>query len=153
LSGPRIWSKKKKMEISSDENFWAELDEEKCPCQGTGWAEAIHEMVQCPLHFKGQLHPETQALLFDEPKRLKEEERKSLISFQIEKTKEKIAELEAELRQQRYQLHMLELDLINRTPTVKMKVVIPPAGRPSKPLELDLGELCETNESSPSKKP
>jgi hypothetical protein len=74
---------------------------------------------ECLIHYEGQLHPETQALLLDEPKRLTEEERKSRLQFQIKETRECIADLQGSLKEQQKRLVKLELELINRTATVK----------------------------------
>ena len=106
---------------------WAELDEHKCACQGTGWAAITPEKsVECPIHFEGQLHPQTLALLFDEPDRMAEEERKSRLRFQIRESQRKIADLQKQLRTEQERQVKLELELINRTPTVRaIQVVVP----------------------------
>lgn len=107
---------------------WAELDENRCACHGCGWAEVSKdEWVECPIHFEGQLHPDTQALLFDEPDRLAEEERKARLRFQIKESQSKINEAQQLLHSQQAKLKQLELELINRTPTVRaMQAVVPP---------------------------
>ncbi len=106
---------------------WAELDEHKCACQGTGWADITPEKaVECPIHFEGQLHPQTLALLFDEPNRMAEEERKSRLRFQIRESQRKVVELQRQLKMEHERQLKLELELINRTPTVRaIQVVVP----------------------------
>lgn|SRR6185369_3426019 len=105
-----------------DVTIWAELDEETCPCSGSGWCMR-EEWEQCFLHYCGQLHPMSRELLLDDPKQLREEERKSQVRWQIEQVKESITQLQVQLRQEQYQVQMLELELINRTPTVRMPAV------------------------------
>jgi hypothetical protein len=106
---------------------WAELDEHICACRGTGWAErGGGHLVECPIHFQGQLHPETKALLFDEPDRMSEEERKSGLRFQIRETQAKIAHHQGQLKIEQAKLVKLELELINRTPTVKAMTAVKP---------------------------
>jgi len=122
---------------------WAELDEDKCACHGCGWAEVSKdEWVECPLHFEGQLHPDTQALLLDEPERLVEEERKSRLRFQIREARAKIVLAQEQLKEEQSKLARLELELINRTPTVKaMRAVVPPPlPIPSEPKPFELTE-------------
>lgn len=106
---------------------WAELDEHKCACRGLGWAEAGKDKyVECPIHYEGQLHPDTMALLLDEPDRMAAEERKAKLNYQIRESRNKIASLQAQLKTEQSKLVQLELELINRTPTVKaMQAVIP----------------------------
>jgi len=99
---------------------WVEMDEHKCRCQGFGWAEVSKDRyVECPLHFEGQLHPDTQALLLDEPNRLAEEERKARLQFYIKNGRSKIANFQKQIKMEQEKLLKLELELINRTPTVK----------------------------------
>lgn len=112
------------------------LDEDKCACHGCGWAETSQDKwVECPIHFVGQLHPNTQTLLLDEPNRLVEEERKARLRFQIRESQNKINE-------EQKKLSKLELELINRTPTVKaMKAIVPPPlPVPSEPAPFELNE-------------
>lgn len=107
--------------------FWAEMEDNHCPCGGSGWALRNFNHEECPIHFKGQLHPDSRVLLLDEPGRLKEEERRSHLRWKIAQANIKINELKAQLKQEQYTVAMLELELINRTPTTKMKVVhVPP---------------------------
>lgn len=125
------------------QHIWSELDEEHCPCQGTGWAQMSDESWEtCFLHFKGQLHPESRMLLLDDKARLQEEERRSHLRWKIEKSHNLIAELSSRLRKEQAALVQLELELINKTPTVKM-----PAIKPDAPiLVLDESELVEDND-------
>jgi hypothetical protein len=106
---------------------WAELDDDKCACHGTGWVNInADKTVECPIHFVGQLHPETQALLYDEPNRLAEEERKARLRFLIRETRNEVVELQTKLKAKQENLVKLELELINRTPTVRaIQVVVP----------------------------
>lgn len=39
--------------------YWAEEDPKNCLCYGCGWALSdVDTWHQCPIHFKGQRHPE-----------------------------------------------------------------------------------------------
>jgi hypothetical protein len=100
-----------------------ELDEDTCPCRGLGWAECGRDWVECPIHFEGQLHPESKQLLLDDLRQLREEERKSILKWKIEQSRKRIAEAQHALRAEQAALVKLELELINRTPTVKMPAV------------------------------
>lgn len=95
------------------------MDEDSCLCQGRGWAERNDKWVECPLHFEGQLHPESKQLLLDDLRQLKEEERKSILQWKIKKSREVIASLQLSIRDEHANLCKLELELINRTPTVR----------------------------------
>lgn len=107
---------------------WAQLDEKDCPCQGTGWAQVdVDQWKTCHIHFEGQLHPETRALLLDDEFLLKEEERKCRLRWQINEKKSYIADMERLAREGKEALFKLELELINRTVTVRsMPAVRPP---------------------------
>lgn len=104
-------------------NIWAELDESICPCEGNGWALIKDEWRECPLHFCGQLHPESKDLLLDDLKELAETEKSSILNWKINKAKEKVSELQAQVRQAQIELYALELELTNRTPTIKLEIV------------------------------
>jgi hypothetical protein len=109
------------------DDHWCHMDESKCPCGGQGWAEVDNgTWKECPVHFEGQLHPETRVLLLDEPAHLAEEERKSRLNYQIKTTREQIKELQGALKNQQQHLVALELELINRTATVKGMPAIRP---------------------------
>jgi hypothetical protein len=110
-------------DVVQDNSFWAELEEIDCPCQGEGWANIDDEWEACPMHFHGQLHPESRELLLDDPQLLAKSERDSILNWRIEEAKEKLSELQMQLRQAQYNLHLLELEKINKTPTVQMKAV------------------------------
>lgn len=105
--------------METKDSFWAELDEEICPCDNTGWADIDNKWEQCPIHFDGQLHPESVALLMDDPPRMEEEERKSKLHFKIGRLRLAIAETSATLKKQQEEVTKLELELVNRTPTVR----------------------------------
>jgi len=127
------------------QHIWAELEEEHCPCQGTGWAQMTDDSWEnCFLHFKGQLHPESRMLLLDDKARLQEEERRSHLRWKIEKSHLLIAELAGKLKAAQAALVQYELELINKTPTVKMSAVNPDAPI----LVLDESELLEDNDPS-----
>jgi hypothetical protein len=111
--------------VAIDPAFWAELEEKDCPCEGQGWADISGKTEQCPIHFQGQLHPDSFALLYDEPDRLREEERKSMLRWKIEQARQTITELQASLKEAQKSLVHLELELINKTPTIKMQAVNP----------------------------
>lgn len=117
---------------------WVELEEHKCLCRGLGWAEAERDKyVECPIHYEGQLHPDSMALLLDEPDRMTAEERKAKLNYQIREAKSKIISLQEQLRAEQYKLVQFELELINRTPTVKsMQAVVPEEAMPDSELEI-----------------
>jgi hypothetical protein len=100
-----------------------ELDEDDCPCRGFGWTEHGLSWKECPLHFEGQLHPESKQLLLDDLNQLHEEERKSMLRWKIEQVRRNIGTIQHTLRQEQAKLVKLELELINRTPTIKMPAV------------------------------
>ena len=106
---------------------WAELDEHRCACQGLGWAETGRDKyVECPVHYEGQLHPDTQALLLDEPARMAAEERKARLHYQIREARTKVTSFQGQIKIEQTKLAQLELELINRTPTVRaMQAVVP----------------------------
>lgn len=108
------------------DDFWSELDEKDCPCHGNGWADVNGKDETCALHFRGQLHPETQALLLDEPKRLADEERKSNLKWRISQCADKITALKSQLKLEEIELNKLTLEMINRTPTTKLHAVVVP---------------------------
>lgn len=108
------------------DNFWSELDESDCPCHGTGWADVDGKDETCALHYRGQLHPETQALLLDEPKRLAEEEKKSTLKWKISQCSDRITALKTQLKLEEIELNKLTLEMINRTPTTKLSAVVVP---------------------------
>lgn len=103
-----------------------EIDEKDCPCQGTGWSKQP-DWVECPIHHHGQLHPEAKILLLDEPGRLAEEERKSYLRWRIDQVRDFANDLTQKLRQASYELVQLELELINKTPTIpNMAAIVEP---------------------------
>lgn len=108
------------MEIDTlDVDF--EMDESMCPCLGMGWSEQKEEWKECPIHFIGQLHPNTLTLLVDEPNRLQEEVRKGFLRYRIEQQQEIITNLNNRIREASRELLQLELELINKTPTRRME--------------------------------
>jgi len=109
--------------VAQDSSFWAELEEIDCPCQGDGWANINDEWGECPIHFHGQLHPESRDLLLDDPKVLAEAERQSTLSWRLEKARHDLNELQVKVRHAQYNIHLLELEKVNRTATTKMEVV------------------------------
>jgi hypothetical protein len=99
---------------------WVELDEHNCRCHGYGWAEFSNDVwKECPIHYEGQLHPDTRALLIDDPQRLAEEARKSYLQYNLKEVRARVINLQIQLRTEQERLVTLELELINRTPTVK----------------------------------
>lgn len=103
--------------------IWAELDESVCPCSGNGWGLISDEWQECPLHFCGQLHPESKDLLLDDLKQLADAEKTSILNWKINKQRNKLAELQTEVSKAQLDLHLLELELTNRTPTTKIQVI------------------------------
>jgi len=109
-----------------------EMDCENSRC--LGWIElSTGSWAQCSIHYEGQLHPDTLALLFDEPAKLREEERKSALRFQVRQTRTLIASLQMQIKLEQQNLCRMELELINKTPTIKAM----PAVKDT-PLEIDL---------------
>jgi hypothetical protein len=109
-----------------DEQFWAELDENRCPCAGEGWAQTdIFQWKECPIHFHGQLHPESKDLLLDDPARLEEEDRKSQLRYKIASCKAAVEHYQGLIRDQQKLMVQFELELINKTVTVQMPAVNP----------------------------
>ncbi len=104
-----------------DTEFWSELEEIDCPCQGSGWGNINNEWKECAIHFEGQLHPESRDLLLDDPAGLRAAERASCLAYRINKAKEEVAELQTKLRHATYNLTLLELEQVNKTPTTKVK--------------------------------
>lgn len=100
-----------------------EPDEDTCPCGGLGWVEAGQAWHECPIHFEGQLHPESKQLLLDDLRSLQEEERKSILNWKIGQVRKRIADVQQTLRAEQATLVMLELELINRTTTIKMPAI------------------------------
>ncbi len=102
---------------------WADLDDKKCPCKGTGWAKRRNAWKQCPVHFSGQLHPESRDLLLDDPKRLKEFERRSHLEWRVSMAHTELKELQLREDKLKNQIQKLEAELINKTRTVEMEAV------------------------------
>jgi hypothetical protein len=92
---------------------------EECACDETGWDNLDGTWKECPLHFVGQLHPETRDLLLDEPGRLAEEEKKSRLQYKIKLCQTGINKLQLKLKTEQERLHKMELELVNRTVTVR----------------------------------
>jgi hypothetical protein len=105
---------------------WANLDAAQCPCDGFGWAEVdLGVWKECPIHFAGQVHPETSVLLLDEPDRLSEEIRRNKLKWQITQERDAIYDLQLALKERQAVLAKLEHDLISRTPTVRAMHAVP----------------------------
>ena len=102
-------------------NEWAQLDESDCPCEGSGWAQIdLSEWRECPIHYLGQLHPDTCTLLLDEPNRLDEEKRRALLRYEIKRGQAAVRELQKKIKLEQDRLLKLELELVNKTPTVRV---------------------------------
>lgn len=108
-----------------------------CSCDKTGWLLQLNgEWKECPTHFQGQLHPDTQTLLLDDIKNLEEEERKGHLKWLIKNQRQHIANLSQKLREAQMQLTQMELELINKTATIKLEAVkIPPEAVVEIPIE------------------
>lgn len=109
-----------------DTSFWGELEEIDCPCQGEGWANINGSWSECGIHYRGQLHPESKELLLDEPGKLAEAERASFLKWKVDAAKEEVRKLTVALQLAQNNLHLLELEQINKTPTIQMKAVVIP---------------------------
>lgn len=101
--------------------MWCHLDEKQCPCQGVGWHK-LKEWEKCFVHYRGQLHPESRQLLLDDSS-LKEEERKSYLAWLISSKKEEAEFHLKKLNELQLEVAILEKELINKTPTIKMKAI------------------------------
>lgn len=84
-----------------------------------GWVTRRGALEQCKTHYCGQLHPETRNLLLDEPNKLAEEERRSMLQFKVDRQRAIVAEKKFELQTEQDILSKMELELVKRTPTVK----------------------------------
>ncbi len=108
-----------------DTPFVGELEEIDCPCQGEGWAHINGSYHECGIHYYGQLHPDSKTLLLDEPAKLAEAEKASVLKWKIDNAREEVRKLTVALKLAQHSLHLLELEQINKTPTIQMRVVIP----------------------------
>lgn len=107
------------------EKFWAELDEEICPCKGSGWRELADNLYQeCPIHYAGQMLPPDRLEFIGDPKRLAEEERKSILKWQINNIALAIQKQENILLSLKSKYKLLQSELINKTPTLRMSSVV-----------------------------
>lgn len=44
---------------AAERGFFAREDVEECGCRGSGWfLSEVDTFHQCPVHFRGQVHPE-----------------------------------------------------------------------------------------------
>jgi len=100
-----------------------QLDESKCICQGEGWAMFEDSLEECPIHFDGQLHPDSKALLLDDIINLREEERKSKIIWKIKQNLKNISCLEKEITALKSENIKLYNDMLHKATTVKMKAI------------------------------
>lgn len=98
------------------------FDQETCLCLNGGWIQTPTNWINCKEHYNGQLHPESVVLLLDEPLKLKEEERLSIIKWKIKKSQERVARLTMELRIEYASLRVLEVELSNKSPTIKVQL-------------------------------
>lgn len=104
---------------------WAQIEDKECPCKGKGWALQGETWEDCPIHFYGQLHPQSRDLLLDDPYLLKEEERKSHLRWRIAARNKEITELKTRAVKLESEVRQLEHELINRTATIRMAAVHP----------------------------
>lgn len=111
--------------MSNSFDTLSEVDEEYqeiCLCMDGGWIQTQSNWVTCEDHYNGQLHPESVVLLLDEPLKLKEEERLSQLRWKISKSQEQINRLTINLRLEYAKLRQLEIELSNKSPTVKVQL-------------------------------
>ena len=101
---------------------WVEIEEKNCPCKGKGWAFR-DKWVECPIHFIGQLHPESRNLLLDDPVSLKEEERKSHLKWRIDVHQTELEQIQIREQKLKNQIRILQSELISKTATVRMEAV------------------------------
>jgi len=111
------------IEMVQENYFWAELEEIDCPCQGNGWANINNKWEECPMHFMGQLYPESRELLLCDPILLADSEKKSILNWRISQARDKLLDLQVQVRHALYNIHVLELEQVNKTPTIQMQSV------------------------------
>lgn len=100
---------------------WFNLDIEKCPCHGSGWAELDNNVWRkCSCHYTGQLRPD---LLMDDLEVIFEDEEIETLKLRINDMEDFIDSLKGLLRRSEDKLYDLKLELINKTPTVKVEIV------------------------------
>ncbi len=104
--------------------MWAQIEEKDCPCKGSGWALQA-DWEECPIHFYGQLHPQSRDLLLDDPPRLKEEERKSQLRWRIVSREIEIVTLQSRIDKLKLECKKMQSELVSRTATIKMEAVKP----------------------------
>lgn len=96
------------------------------PCLGTGWVKVMDDTwEECGVHYHGQLHPLSRQLLLDDPKLLNEEEICSHLRWKIKMNQKRVTELAMRLNEEQAELSKYELELVKRTPTLKMPAVRP----------------------------
>lgn len=107
------------MDSIEDDTLWSEI-KEFCPCLGEGWSSTKDSYTECPVHYNGQLHPESVLLLLDDPFKLEEEQRKSSLRWNVSQAKLKKLSLLKEIQVLDLNIIKWELEIINKTPTLKM---------------------------------
>ena len=103
--------------------FWAELEDKDCPCQGTGWGYLQFNWEECPIHYEGQLHPDTKALIMDDSILLEKEIKRAYLTWKFNQARDKVKQLRKMLDQAESDSLQLELELVNKTTTRKMSAV------------------------------
>lgn len=106
-----------------ENTLWFEMEEINCPCQGDGHANINEEWEECPIHYHGQLHPQSRVLLLDDPITLLEVERVSILNWKIGKVRAELLEHQEKVRNAQHKLFLLELEIINKTPTIKLEAI------------------------------
>lgn len=95
-------------------------EEINCLCQGDGWINIDEMWEACPAHYCGQLFPDMRQHLLATPDKLAEEERRSILLFKINKSKENIASMIVQIKKEQSIISQLEVELLVKNPTTKM---------------------------------
>lgn len=104
-------------------NNYFDLEIHSCKCLGKGWVSIDDDWIECPVHFAGQIHPDSYNLLVDDPKKLAEEQKRQELLFKIKSSNNRIEHLFKEIKAEKAYLNKLEYELVNKTPTIEMKII------------------------------
>lgn len=104
------------------------LDSEKCRCHGDGWIVAGPSFDECPIHYEGQLHPDSKSLLFDDPKALEDAKHKSKLKWLLKEKENEILYLEKKIMKSKEEKRSIEKELMQKTttkmPAIKLNVTL-----------------------------
>lgn len=92
-----------------------------CACQGMGWVLNGENYSPCRIHFCGQVHPHTRALLLDDLPSLREEERKTKLFWEIKEKRKQLALMLLQSKELQREISSLENSLYVATPTTRIR--------------------------------